>query len=86
MLCVKKIKSKIVDNKKKKKNESVKSKQSQEHTQMTYLSIPIHRYFHNDMAVWNEESEDQLINMIYIQNALFTVCISTVLFSVSSFE
>ncbi len=53
---------------------------------MAYLSIPIHRYFHNDMAVWNEESEDQLINMIYIQNALFTVCISTVLFSVSSFE
>lgn len=33
-----------------------------------YLSNPKHKYFHNDMGVWSEENEDQLINMIYYQN------------------
>lgn len=25
-------------------------------------------YFHNEMAIWNNKSEDHLINMIYIRN------------------
>lgn len=59
------------------KNESDGSKQiisysaniegSNNFTPSIYLTIPMREYFHEDMAVWNVESEDQLIK-IHIQN------------------
>lgn len=59
-------------------------------TPSIYLTVPISEYFNKDKAVWNVESEDQLIKL-HIQNGkqaplCFMVHKSAVLVLASHFE
>lgn len=64
-----------------------KSDESEQMTKSTgqllkaVLILPEHsnvQIFSNDMAVWNEESEDQLINIIHFQNVKKMLCLQVV--------